>query len=205
MALLPRNQPPPVPWGDVGATDWGSRRVFLLGGGASLKGFDFERLRSRGLSVGINQSMFDVDFCECGISIDQTFVQRFHDEIEAVAAVKPVYLVLGNYWWNNTRPIRGATYINDPARRGTSGFAALQIALRKGAKQITLLGFDYVKGHYHDKYPWRMHDKANDMSWGRWAEHFKPIPGVDIVNASERSLIQCYKKMSISEALALSD
>ena len=149
--------------------------------------------------------MFDVDFCACGVSIDPRFVNSNHDALEKLTVIKPVYLMLGNYWWNQTRPVRGATYINDPVRRGTSGFSALQLAVRKGAKNIALLGFDYVKGHYHEKYPWRHHDMANDQSWSRWAQDFKPIPGVDIVNASERSLIQCYKKMSISEALALSD
>ena len=203
---LPNLMSPPVPWGDVGPYNWGDRRCYLLGGGPSLTGFNFERLRGRGIIVGINQSMFDADACMCGVTIDPTFVQRFHDKIEAVAAVKPVYLVLGPNWWNtNSRPIRGAAYIQDIARRGTSGFAALQIALRKGCKRITLLGFDYYPGHYHTSYPWRHHDKANERSWPRWSTDFVRVPGVEIINASQRSLITCYPRMSLEEALRATD
>jgi hypothetical protein len=197
----------PIPWGDLGLPEWGESRVYLIGGGSSLRGFDFERIRSRGISVGINQSMFDCDFCACGVSIDPVFVERKREQLEAFAEAKPLYLVLGKWWWHAIpKPIRGASYLADIERRGTSGFAALQIALRKGAKRITLLGFDYTPGHYHNEYAWsRINDEANKRSWPRWSKDFKKVDGVEITNASPGSLIECFPRLSLEEALALTD
>jgi hypothetical protein len=142
----------------------------------------------------------------CGVSIDPTFVANMRDKLETVAAIKPVYLCLGQNWWKTIpKPVRGATYLQSIPRRGTSGFAALHLAVAKGAKRITLLGFDYTRGHYHSAYPWRAHDMANERSWPRWAEDFKIVDGIDIINASPGSLIDVYPKLTLEDALALSD
>jgi hypothetical protein len=199
MAPLLTNEEPPVPFGTVGPPDWADGTVYLIGGGKSLAGFDFERLRGRGVAVGINQSMFDVEFVDVGVTIDPVFVGHFHSDLVRFASNRPLFVLLGNVWWQHSVVLPNAIYLRneDVKRGGTSGFAALQIALKKNAKHIVLLGFDYIPGHYHSAYPWKHHDKGNDASWPRWSKDFTVSADAEIINASERSLITCYPKVSL--------
>jgi hypothetical protein len=213
------DEQPPVAFGAVGPPSWSDRPAFLVGGGASLKGFDFGELPFLGYVLGVNQSIFHVD-CSAGISIDRLFVQNTTAPLEAFAKHRELYLAPGNTWWKQIGPVAGAIYLknipdglsDDPATLatgGTSGYAALNLAVLKGAKRIVLLGYDYglIDGqhHYHDAYPW--HHQANDQSWPSWAKQFDAMApslkelGVDVVNASPSSAISCFAKMSIEDAL----
>jgi hypothetical protein len=195
------------------------RVVFLVGGGASLRGFDFTRLAPIGEVIGINQSMFNVE-CSCGISIDHPFVRNRAAELKAFASARELYLAVGDRWFEVLEEVPGAIYLRqgeeplsaDPgalATGGTSGYAALNLAVLKGARLIVLLGYDYGlvggKHHYHDAYPW--HHVANDQSWSRWARNFNAMAprlrarGTYVLNASPASAIECFPKCDIETAL----
>ena len=209
----------PVVFGAVGPPWWNDRTVYVVGGGPSLKGFDFTRLPSLGHVFGVNQAMVDAHCC-AGISIDRLFIDANRLRLETFAASRELYLAPGNTWRKLLEPVAGATYLrNVPAglsrepgtvaTGGTSGYAALNLAVLKGAKRIVLLGYDYglIDGrhHYHDAYPW--HHVANDQSWPAWAKQFDAAApllaaqGVEVVNASPQSAITCFPKMSIEDAL----
>jgi hypothetical protein len=206
-------------FGTAGPLRQPGRPVFLVGGGASLRGFDFGRLAPIGEAIGINKSMFDVE-CSCGISIDHPFVRNSGAELKAFASVCELYLAVGDRWFDVLEEVPGAIYLRqgeeplslDPgalATGGTSGYAALNLAALKGARHIVLLGFDYGliggRHHYHDAYPW--HHVANDQSWSRWARRFDAMAprlrarGIHVLNASPASAIECFPKCEIETAL----
>jgi hypothetical protein len=118
-------------------------------------------------------------------------------------------------------PIPGVTYLEkrfdaglstDPTGlhvRGTSGYAALNLAFLKGAKRILLLGYDFNQdnGQAH-WYP----DGARATAVGTealqdWAEEFtlaeKQLQrsGVLVLNYSPGSRIRCFQKVPIKPLL----
>ena len=90
-----------------------------------------------------------------------------------------------------------------------SGFAALNVAVLKGAKRIVLLGYDYRvsrdRHHYHDGYA-QWFDPHNH--WAGWAKQFDHIAArldvldVRVMNASPDSAITTFPRCTIEEGLA---
>lgn len=94
---------------------------------------------------------------------------------------------------------------------GTSGYGALQLAFKKGARAITLFGFDYGaspsgqwhhnESHYHFGY------NQHDDKWARFAASFSaaaPVlakAGVRVLNASPNSAISVFPKCSPQQAI----
>jgi hypothetical protein len=206
-------------FGIVGPPWWADKTVFLIGGGPSLRGFDLRRLFGRGHLVGINESMFHVPVV-AGVSVDLRFVSSRFDRLAEFAKTTQLFLSLGAEWWNEVDPVPSAVNLwnsplpgisHDPAllRRGsTSGYAALNLAVLKRARHIVLLGYDYrnIGGlkNFHDGYSWR---PVADALWADWAREFTfaadecKAAGVSVVNASPASMIGCFTKMTIDEAL----
>ena len=200
-------------FGSVGPPFWSDRPVILLGGGPSIRGLDFSILPSIGYVVGVNQGMFDCDV-DAGISIDRTFVRRNLAALRAFASMSELYLAVGErddldlkaiYLRDAMPPLSHDQGSVHPG--GTSGYAALNLAVLKGAKRILLLGYDYGaasgRRHYHDAY--RMMDPSDDASWRRWAANFheasRNLVGVEVMNASPLSRIACFPKCSVEDGL----
>jgi hypothetical protein len=179
----------------------------MVGGGASLSGFDFEQLRGAGHVVGVNQSMFTAP-TNAGVSIDYRFMRERKLELITFAERLPLYLPTRDMWWRLIEPIAGAIYLRDVSRGCTSGYAALSVALLKRARRIVLLGYDYGlssgRHHYHDAYPWHVPAEQN---WSAWAGLYDATAklcrdrDIEVINASPDSAIKSFPKMSIEEAL----
>jgi hypothetical protein len=212
---------PPPEFGEVTAPWWSDKTVFLIGGGASLLGFDLKRLCGLGHLCGVNQSMLSLPVA-AGVSVDHRFVKERRVEITEFAKTTQLYLCLGNVFWRILDPVPGAINLLDEfkpglsvrpttLRRGsTSGYSALNLAVLKRAKRIVLLGYDYgvIDGHhhYHDAYPWHV---VKDQNWSTWAKAFDAAAtqcrdlGIEVINASPRSAIECFPKMSPEQALTI--
>jgi hypothetical protein len=130
-----------------------------------------------------------------------------------------LYLAIGDRWRDSgLDPV--AIYLRDALpplsedRRavhpgGTSGYAALNLAVLKGARRILLLGYDYGaaygRHHYHEAYSWS--DPGDQASWSRWAANFDAAAGVlsslgiEVMNASPSSRIACFPKCSVEDGL----
>lgn len=209
---------------EVGAPWWNDKTAFLIGGGASLIDFDFRRLCGRGYICGVNQSMFAVP-CRgwriaAGISIDIRFIKERFAELSAFASTSQLYLSMGDGWQREIANVPGAINLRnedvaglslDPAvlrRESSSGYAALNLAVLKRAQRIVLLGYDYgyIDGrhHYHGDYTWRA---VPDDHWKSLAQRFCAAAvdctqrGIEVINASLRSRIECFTKMTIDDAL----
>lgn len=93
------------------------------------------------------------------------------------------------------------------ASGGNSGFQALNMAVLDGADKVILLGYDYgydpkiEEKHYWDESHPRVSRDSNYKGWNeRLASASKFIP-VPVINASRKTAITCFEKMTIQEAL----
>jgi hypothetical protein len=211
----------------VGAPWWYDRPAIIVGAGPSLKGFDFNKLKGLGYIVAVNGAMFDLPFADAWITIDPTFIKSHVDFLGS--AGPPLYLPVpapetsvapdgkfapiverAIYLKRIRREDKLSTALDTIECGGTSGFAALNLAYLKRARDIVLFGFDYTlaKGsHYNDEhYPWWKPGHHNSY-WPGWAKGFRPVADqlaaeqIYVANASPDSAIDAFDKITHEQAL----
>jgi len=156
--------------------------VFIVGGGPSLKNFDFNFLKGKDV-IAVNKAVFDVPDPKYFITVDYTFINKVTREKLKTINCKKVFVVDTAY--DFIKKINGVYvdtrcnlkytdldifdriieaknqdgfgYSFDKFSTGiNSGYCALQLAIILGYKNIYLLGFDFrsisKKTHYHEGY-----------------------------------------------------
>jgi len=92
-----------------------------------------------------------------------------------------------------------------------SGYQAINLAYLFGAEKIILLGFDMKRGkenksHWHGEHPGSLN---KEMPIKRWLNNFPKLAedlkseGVEVINATKDSALECFKKVKIEDALCL--
>jgi hypothetical protein len=191
----------------VDREQWAGRSVYLIGGGPSLKGFDFERLRNRGVVVAINDAVLHVPWADCVFSIDIIWIARREAALRARTAGEVVVAVPEDW----ERP-KGLAVTALARRRGTgvsphawavmtgdnSGYAALSLALMRGASKVALLGYDMTgRGHWHEGYSWG--SRYGHRQYRAWASAFATLAvaakarGVEVVNCNPASAVRGFR------------
>jgi hypothetical protein len=189
---------------------WAGRRCFIIGGGLSLKGFDFSSLQGE-LVIGINRAF---EFCDCDIFL--AIDAQVHTDImlgEFGEAAKTRFENFEGYkvWLDRTVPnvlyLRNygadglTTALKDGlATGGNTGYAALNLAICLGASPIYLLGFD-MKGDGKGGQAW-FHDgyrtKQKENVYDKFKTHFEIIApevarrGFKVVNLNPSSKLKCF-------------
>lgn len=205
---------------------WSRQPCFIIGGGPSLKDFDFQRLRNKGKIIAVNRSYLDCPFADMLIFMDKSRFYRWamenkldkrskqkFEDFEGLKVyvymrhdIPNVYLVprAGKYGLSTT--LEEGIYIGT-----NSGYSALQVALCLGAQPIYLLGFDMkyerdIKGkpvgHYH-KYPVIQEEKVvRDFKLGfeKLAPDLK-VRGHRVINLNPDSGLRCFEFKDIEEVL----
>lgn len=92
------------------------------------------------------------------------------------------------------------------ATGGNSGFQAINLAYLLGYRKLYLLGFDYKNSgnHWHGKHPGDMDKYPNMNSWVYRIHEAKPemdAAGLEVINCSPDSAIQCFEKRPIFDCL----
>lgn len=199
-------------FGSVSGTHWAE--AYLIGGGPSLKGFDFGRLCGRTV-VAVNDAVYHLPFATALFSLDLTWIRNRRKEVSAFAGER--YLAVPDDFDFSSGP--EATYLlrsraklglsSDPTQihmgGGNSGFGALNLAFLKGARRIILLGYDLISAgvHWHSGYAWQ--GAANSKMYLSWAERFDQVAlqlasnGVEVLNASPVSAIKAFPKINLSD------
>jgi hypothetical protein len=201
---------------------WAGRPAFVIGGGPSLKGFDYFQL-DRFLTLGVNAAFMWRP--TVWYSSDRRLVD-FHSVGEAWRGWKTIKLV--HYTWQeqgvelpecyyvplappHVPPVLWGESLDEGiAAAGNSGLMALNIADVLGADPIFLLGFDLNDppegrlSHWHHLYP---------DAWipsGQWCqkalEEFRrqgALCRARVYNLSPASAIDVFPKMTIEEGLEL--
>ncbi len=155
---------------------------FVIGGGPSLRGFDFTALPPA-YRIGANKSAWLAD-CDALITLDRRFWQEFRPQISAFDG--PVYVSDNALTFAPTLPNAkvmrltrsdGLARDHDEIRGSNSGYAALNLAVLFGFRNIGLLGLDFRcednATHYHEGYAWQ--PAATSRSLRTWAKAFDTI------------------------------
>ena len=161
-------------------------KIYVVGGGPSLVGFDFNKLKDL-TTIVVNSAIIDVPdpnyfitSCPgyCKTVVKNNFYGKSPHSIIVISEV--------NKRWFETKPnipkfdewvipSRGDGFLGFSWKHfavgGSSGFAAMQYAFLSGYKKIYLLGIDVNtpggKQHYHDRYT----TMYNEI--GYWQECFR--------------------------------
>ena len=156
-------------------------RVFIIGGGASLKGFDFNKLKNED-TIAVNVSALDVPNPTFSITADSSIFRKIQEGY--FKNVKTTWVLVTNpnhcaMKWKDGKFIHvrsGFVYnlfcvdmiikstgldgigfsFNNFKTGYNSGFCALQLAVLLGYQEIYLLGIDLnnkaEESHYHNRY-----------------------------------------------------
>lgn len=189
------------------------QKVFIVGGGTSLTGFNFSRLDNK-FTIVVNHTIEHYDNCNCALFSDKVFLKKTPYDFSKYNG-----LIFANetteYTKKDTRPNvyefesnRGEVTLNP--RKGlfhptSSGMLAINLALQMRAKKIYLLGFDYYykrgKIHFyedydhHGKYPEeRIRMKLKKF---KWFDRYKD----KIINLNMNSHVPYFKKQNIDEVI----
>lgn len=199
--------------------------VAVVGGGQSLVGFDFERLRGHARVVAVKGCIFDLPWADCGAGADFPRLESWLGKLNAVTM--PVYWGINEPQWKQKNPPKPPciTFVRqeygndlsvDPSftyRGGTSGFHALNVAVLKGMsrpRDIFLFGFDYRSGsgqYHHNEQHYNEERPQSVVQWKTWAQGYAgtllklKALNMRVFNASPESTITCFEKMTPDEAV----
>lgn len=194
---------------------WSGRPAFVIGGGPSLKGFDWSLLEGH-LCIGVNRA---IEAIEPAIlwTMDHRFLrnwvangclgERFDNALAAANSLKVAREQEGcplPPGWKGIRrsPERWTASIEHGISNvGNSGFTALHLACLLGADPIYLLGID-MRGAagkqqwWHGDYPVvKTEDEAFSQIIRFFEEYATPnLGGRQVINLSQRSALECFPK-----------
>jgi len=194
--------------------EWKGQRCFIIGGGPSLKGFDFSRLKGE-LVIGVNRAYEKID-CTIMFSMDSRYYQWItRGELKGRARDKFINFKGYKIWLNASRYqfpkdiyqlgwVGGEGFSwslkNGLGGGSNSGFGALNLAVCLGANPIYLLGFD-MKGNngkqawWHEGYPMR---QPNEV-YAKFIERFSRVAPelkqkkIKVINLNPNSALRCFE------------
>ncbi len=199
-------------FGSVFGTPWAD--AYIVGGGPSLRGFDFGRLCGRTV-IAVNDAALHVPFATALFSLDATWIRNRRELITSFAGEK--YLAVAEDFDFSTAPpacyllrSRHGKGLSDNPQvihmgGGNSGFGALNLAYLRGAERIVLLGYDLCHSgtHWHAGYVWQA--TPNDHMYQKWAGNFSStvrqlaMSGTAVWNACSSSQITAFPHCDLSQ------
>jgi hypothetical protein len=192
--------------------DWPDATAWIVCGGASLRGFDFERLRGRKV-IAINSSVYSVPFCDVLFFGDRRWWVTHQNSIP-----KTVGSIVSNSPTVNDARIKSMMKVKPPPgivddrcilpMSWTSLGPSLQLAVHLGVARVVLLGADCTaakdgKVHHHDEHPWPQRPDWQKLQLEALESTVKPLRkrNVEVINASLVSVIPWWRKRSPESCL----
>jgi uncharacterized Rossmann fold enzyme len=142
---------------------WQDETVYIVAGGASLKGFDFSRLNGKKV-IAINKAYQYVSNPDVLYWTDGRFYNWYKNEIDMLKCLKFTVSTNNRSYTEDVTVVKNVNIesLDFNSSEGifasnNSGFAAIVLAIKLGAKKIYLLGYDMNhtggKSHFHGGYP----------------------------------------------------
>lgn len=208
----------------LSSNSWSGKRCFIIGGGPSLNGFDFQRLNGE-LTIGVNKA-----FLAYSPTINYAMDMRFYDVLTNPGKSDSKAVELHNKWLAykgikiflkrserskfgpevyvvNSLPNKAISFdLNKGIWGGNnSGFGALALAICLGSKKIGLLGFDMKvdekrnKTHWYGGYPGQSIKEMPKKleSFKKCFEEFASVikqQNIEVVNLDMDSKLNCFDK-----------
>jgi len=200
---------------------WAGANVVIIGGGDSLRSFDWRRLMPF-MTIGCNDAyQLGPSVCTVCIFGDLNWYHR-HCSRGLKEFPNPVFtnqpsLYIKSPDWVLAMAREKTGVANDGESLGwggNTGFAAVNLALYLGARRVFLLGFDMKRSEDGERRSnWHDHNvgKPNDASYKRFSDQFKKhgkqffekFPGREIVNLGPDSNMNTFPKMKLDEIIPI--
>lgn len=201
---------------------WSGVPCYVVGGGPSLKGFDWSLLAHKRRIVAINRAIKDVPWADVWFTEDLRVVQLFSKDtkwndfsgVKVFHALDPSFVgpalecdpelfVIkcerkGKYWSQSLA--EGLSYSSN------SGVGAINLACILGMEPIYLLGFDCrstngIEQNYHNDYERAGFDRTGQHQYHSFKSDFEhwvaphvPNKVVNLINPQFPSAISCWPK-----------
>jgi hypothetical protein len=188
--------------------------VYIIGGGPSLKNFDFRQLTGS-KTIAINKAILFQPWASVLYWTDVRFYSWYKNEIDNYKGLK-FALNPGSQYTKDIKILKkGKAYgletdTQTLAHGNNSGYAAINLAYHLGAKRIILLGFDMAsnggESHFHDGYPTR--SAGDRMFQDKFLPGFKQLAaeltnaGVSVLNAAPYSKLTVFPKITLEQSLS---
>lgn len=192
---------------------WNGETVYLIGGGPSLRSFQWERLRGK-KTIAINKAVKFWPEADAMYWTDGRIWTWIKEEIKSFKGMK--FTIAPQAYPDDVHLLgRGMKYgletsLNMLAHGNNSGYAAINLAIHLGAKRIILLGYDMGNdgkvSHFHEGYP--VNATGENIYKNQFLPGFEILKGelmsrnIQIFNACPTSKLNAFKKITIEEALA---
>jgi hypothetical protein len=201
---------------------WTGQRCFIIGGGPSLRGFDFSRLKGE-LVIGINRAYEVIDPAFLA-TMDSRFIvwasggkygQESREQFRSCNATKVLIrngaatVQPGWHYVNRAGGTWGASITKGLYSGDNSGFGALTLAIALGASPIYLLGYD-MQGDgikqvwWHDGHPTNQNAavvyKGMRTCFAKYADNINAA--VRVINCNPDSALRCFEFGDLPEPRA---
>lgn len=193
---------------------WNDQDVFVVGGGNSLREFNWSLLRDENV-IACNQAYeHGVDIIDICIFGDEPW---FDDNKAGLAkyveqggtvCTNCIHLYRkGPRWlWTFDRKLNGACKRGYLSWNFNTGAAAVNLAAQLGARRIFLLGFDMMnrdgKSNWHDRYK----TKTDEAAYKKFVQGFKRLHNglernfkVEVLNITDASNLCIFDKIPVDE------
>jgi len=189
---------------------WKDQDVFIIGGGTSLRTFDWKLLEDK-WTIGCNSAFsLGEKICKVCIFGDARWFDIYKHEL-----VKYKGTVFTNsnqllrtkisWLWTMSRQAKGLHH-NALGWNKNTGASAINLALLLGAKRIYLLGYDmYLSQQGQPNWHDRLIHKPNEENYPKFVDNYKFVvrdlekkwPKVEVINITDNSALNCFPKVGI--------
>lgn len=182
-------------------------RVFLIGSGGSLKGFDFTRLDNEE-TIGCNSVLLHYPAVKNILFLDKIFFDLHKKELEAFKGNIYAHVRTIPKGYNLTNLNIFTTKLgvrcNTPGFLSgyLSGLSALNLAVQKGYDEIYLLGYDMYPGHFYEMLPG---EEYKDGYLDKYIQYFSQYAEENVFNCSNHSKIRVFPFANIDDVLGDKD
>lgn len=193
---------------------WKGQNAIIVGGGSSLKDFDFTSLHGKPNTLGCNDALFLGNQVVSAVLFgDDRWWQTRKWTLEKFPGLKfaAVYAPITNVPWlfSIPRVPHGLPTDGNIGWNYSTGACAIHLALLLGAVRIFLLGYDLSAGargdtHWHNRY----HNRTKEETFKRFAKGFQDIatalpqvyPQAQVINVTDgASQLTCFPKIAVKE------
>lgn len=199
-------------WNPNNNFEWRGGDIYIIGGGTSLKDFNWSLLKDK-KTIGCNAAfLLGADICKICIFGDDKFYKTYQMELKrykGIVVTNQTKLIprAPNWLWYMARENTGL-HFNALGWNANTGASAINLALLLQPKRIYLLGFDMKlsregKNNWHNKGL----DKPSTVICDRMKKNFKYVykdwqskfSQVEIFNITDDSDLDVFPKIGVKE------
>jgi hypothetical protein len=208
--------------------DWSDKPVAIIASGPSAKKENLEQLRGRAAVLAVKQNVDLVPWADVVYGCDAAWWRHKKGLVDfngikvawarnAVDRYPDIHKVEIETSQDRVYPVDKRSYrmvfdkFGTLGNGGNSGYQALNLAVQFGAKRILLIGFDMHDRsgvHWYGRNHWEKAGNPDKGCFDRWLRAFAVAAGdleerrVHVINASPISALTCFRRGTISGALA---